>query len=217
MPLKLLEPGFAPVSLFQFTWCKRSHIGHRDLGTPGHGWLPPPQHPCPGKGWVSPPAALRCAQVAVPSHQPNLMHFKAGAGARAACPGDISVRQGDMQAAPAGGGDGTRLLQESALPVKRLIPGRNPGPEPSVGPLRAIPGIWNFSSPARSASTDGDVWGFFCPPSTQLQGHLHLKWELGPLAARLLLIVGLGACPGTKPANAISGAGALHIKDPRLP
>lgn len=61
------------------------------------------------------------------------------------------------------------------------------------------------------------MWGFFCPPSTQLQGHLHLKWELGPLAARLLLIAGLRACSGTKRANAISRDGALHIKDPRLP
>lgn len=141
MPLN--EPGFAPVSLFQFTWCKRGRSGHRDLGAPGHAWLPPLHHLCPGKGYrLLQPSGV--GQVAVPSHWPNLMHFKAGAGARAACPGDINVRQEDMQAAPAGGGDGRRLLRESALPVKRLIPGRNSGPEPSVGPLRATPAIWNF-------------------------------------------------------------------------
>lgn len=27
MPLKLLEPGFAPVSLFQMTWCTRDTAG----------------------------------------------------------------------------------------------------------------------------------------------------------------------------------------------
>lgn len=86
-------------------------------------------------------------------------------------------------------------------------------------------GLGTFLSAARSASTEGDL-GILLPPSPQLQGHLHLKWEPGPLAACLRLIARpgslLGGAAGTKPAKAISGAagaggGALHIKGPGLP
>lgn len=67
MPLKLLEPGFASVSPFQFTWCTRGHSRHRELGVPGHAWLPPPHRLCPGKrNRLLQPSGV--GQVAVPSH-----------------------------------------------------------------------------------------------------------------------------------------------------
>lgn len=73
-------------------------------------------------------------------------------------------------------------------------------------------GLGTFLSAARSASTEGDL-GILLPRSPQLQGHLHLKWEPGPLAACLRLIARpgslLGGAAGTKPANAISEGGGL--------
>lgn len=71
-------------------------------------------------------------------------------------------------------------------------------------------GLGTFLSAARSASTEGDL-GILLPRSPQLQGHLHLKWEPGPLAACLRLIARPGGAAGTKPANAISeGGGCAH-------
>lgn len=69
-------------------------------------------------------------------------------------------------------------------------------------------GLGTFLSAARSASTEGDL-GILLPRSPQLQGHLHLKWEPGPLAACLRLIARPGGAAGTKPANAISEGGGL--------
>lgn len=61
MPLKLLEPGFASVTPFQFTWCTRGHSRHRELGVPGHAWLPPPHRLSLGRGIASssPPVWVR--------------------------------------------------------------------------------------------------------------------------------------------------------------
>lgn len=48
-----------------------------------------------------------------------------------------------------------------------------------------------FWSAARSPSTEADL-GILSPRSPQLQDHLHVECELGPLAARLRLIAGPG-------------------------
>lgn len=83
-------------------------------------------------------------------------------------------------------------------------------------------GLGTFLSAARSASTEGDL-GILLPRSPQLQGHLHLKWEPGPLAACLRLIARPGSLLGEQRAlnpltqSAGPGEGAVHIKGPELP
>lgn len=62
-----------------------------------------------------------------------------------------------------------------------------------MGPLK-LPG--NLFVPSQVCFHPKVIWGFFSPPSPQLQGHLHLKWELDPLAACLLLIAGAGCLLG---------------------
>lgn len=92
MPLKLLEPGFAPASLFQFTWCTRG------TGTWGYPVMPGylPHTICALSRGIAPPA-LRCGSGGCTFPLAQSDALQSPAGARAACLGDISVRQGDIQ------------------------------------------------------------------------------------------------------------------------